>query len=168
MKTIKSKELVIKREFSAPCNLIWRAYTERDHFENWIKPKGFKMNITKYDFRKGGVRLWSLQSADGKTMWEKSVFKEIIPQEKLIYIFSYSNEKAEIIRSPYMPDFPLEVENEVTLEEENEKTFLTVIGRPINFNEKEGKTYEKYIPGMEQGAKGTYDQLEAYVMKLQS
>lgn len=169
MKSTKAQEhVILNRTFDAPRGLIWKAYTEREHFEQWLMPKGFTLTIVKYDFREGGSRHWCLRSPDGKTMWEKSVFTDIVPEEKLTYVFSYSNEKGEIARSPYVPNFPLEVRNEISLKEWDGKTILTITGRPINCTEEEYKAYEGMRAGLEQGAKRTYDQLDDYVTKLKS
>ena len=44
------KLFVISREFAAPRDLVWKAWTERDRLMQWFGPKGFAMTAAKLDF----------------------------------------------------------------------------------------------------------------------
>ena len=53
----------------------------------------------------------------------------------------------------------------VTLNEGDGKTTLTLRGHPINATEVERNTYAGFRDSMKQGFGGTFDQLEAYLAK---
>ena len=63
--------------------------------------------------------------------------------------------------------WPLEVLNTTTLIEENGKTTLTMHGVPINATEEERKTFQEGRGSMQQGFKGTLDQLDTYLATMQ-
>jgi hypothetical protein len=61
--------------------------------------------------------------------------------------------------------WPLEVLNTMVLVEKNGKTEMTLTGIPINATEEERRTFKEGFKSMQQGFKGTLDQLEAYLKK---
>lgn len=46
--------LVITRVFNAPRELVFKAWTEAKHVEQWFGPKGFTTRVTENDLRLGG------------------------------------------------------------------------------------------------------------------
>ena len=59
--------------------------------------------------------------------------------------------------------WPLEILNTTALDEEHGKTRMTLHGIPINATAEERKTFEDGHSSMQQGFKGTLDQLEEYL-----
>jgi uncharacterized protein YndB with AHSA1/START domain len=47
----------IERSFDAPVDLIWRMWTDADHFAAWYGPDGATIPVAKMDVRVGGSRL---------------------------------------------------------------------------------------------------------------
>jgi hypothetical protein len=64
--------------------------------------------------------------------------------------------------------WPLEVLNTITFSEHEGKTILTISGGPINASAEERKTYDDSHAGMQQGFKGTFDQLDEYLSELKA
>ncbi len=159
----KSKELVITRTFDAPRDLVWKANSEKDRLAKWWGPKGAKLTVAKLDFRPGGTFLYGMEAPDGKMMWGKFVYREIVPLEKIVFVVSFCDEHGTPTRNPFMPKWALETLNTVTFTEENGKTTIRISGGPINATDEERKLFEDNFGGMEQGFKGTYDQLEEYL-----
>lgn len=42
-------EIVITRVFNAPRKLVWRAWTELEHFMRWWGPKGFRNTFHEFN-----------------------------------------------------------------------------------------------------------------------
>jgi uncharacterized protein YndB with AHSA1/START domain len=98
-------------------------------------------------------------------MWGKFVYREIAAPERIVFVNSFSNEKGETARSPFHPNWPLDVLNKLTLSEHEGKTKLTLRGRPINATEEEQKIFESFRESMQQGFAGTFEQLDEYLAK---
>jgi uncharacterized protein YndB with AHSA1/START domain len=157
------KEFVVTRVFDAPRELVWKAHSEAERLMQWWGPKGFTMKVAKLDFRPGGVFHYGLQTRGGQEMWGKFVYREIVPPERMVFVVSFSDAACGVTRHPGAANWPLEVINTLTLEESGGKTTLTLRGGPINASDEERKVFADNFGGMQQGFKGTYDQLAEYL-----
>ena len=157
------REFVISRVFNAPRELVWKAWTERERLMQWFGPKGFTMTAAMLDFRPGGVFHYCLRSPDGKEMWGKFVYREIVAPERIVLVNSFSDAKGGLTRHPMSPTWPLEMLSTTTFVEHEGKTTLTVLWAPLNPTEEERKTFDAAHDGMRQGWTGTMDQLAAYL-----
>jgi len=156
---------VISHKFNAPRELVWKAWTARDHMMKWFGPKGFTMPAAKMDFRPGGTFHYCLCAPDGKEMWGKFVYREIVPPEKIILVNSFSDEDGGITRHPFSPMWPLEMLTTTTLVEHAGKTMLTIEWVPLNATAEECQTFNSARTGMNQGWAGTFEQLAGYLAK---
>ncbi|HWI63112.1 MAG TPA: SRPBCC domain-containing protein [Symbiobacteriaceae bacterium] len=159
-------EFVLTREFNAPRELVFKAYTEADHLKQWFGPKGFPVAECKLDLRPGGVFHYALRSAGGQEMWGKWVFLEIASPERLTIISSFSDAEGDLTRHPMSPNWPAQTWSTMTLTEQDGRTTLTLVARPYEATEVENQTFAEGLEGMKAGFKGTYDQLETYLESL--
>ena len=157
-------EFVISRTFDAPRDLVWKAMTEASRLAHWWGPKGMAMGTVKLDFRPGGTFHYSMKTPDGHEMWGKFVYREIDPQDSIVFINSFSDENGGLTRHPMSATWPLEVLNTQTFTENSGKTTVTLRGGPINASEEERQTFAGAFASMEQGFGGTFDQLNEYLM----
>jgi uncharacterized protein YndB with AHSA1/START domain len=157
------QEFVFTRVFDAPRNLVWKAFTESERLMQWWGPKGYTMLVCTVDLRPGGVFHYSMQSPDGRVMWGKWVYREIVPPERLVTVVSFTDAEGNLLRHPMSPTWPLELLHTMTLSERQRKTTLTVTGAPTNATEEERKTFSAGRNSMEAGFTGTLDQLAAYL-----
>lgn len=160
------REIVITRVFDAPRELVWKVWTDPNHLKHWWGPKGLTMLSTKVDLRPGGMFHYGMRTPEGHEMWGKFVFREIVPPERLVHVVSFSDPQGGITRHPMSANWPLEVLNTMTLVEQNGKTTMTLKGVPINATEEERRTFKEGHGSMQQGFKGTLDQLEEYLASI--
>ncbi len=52
--TTPDREIVSSRTVNAPRALVYRAWTEPDHLQNWWGPAGFTNTFHEFDLREGG------------------------------------------------------------------------------------------------------------------
>ncbi|MGZ4054154.1 MAG: SRPBCC family protein [Bacteroidia bacterium] len=159
----EKKDFEITREFNAPLDLVWKVYTEAEHLAKWWGPAGLKMLKTTLDFRPGGIFHYGMETPDGHAMWGKFVYKEIVPKTKIVFVVSFSDVKGGYTRHPMAPNWPLETINTVMFSEKNGKTLLIMKGHPINSTPEEDAMFYGAFDSMNQGFKGTLDQLEDYL-----
>ncbi len=48
-------QILTSREFAAPRDLVFRAFTEPDLLVQWLGPRRYKMTIDRWDLRDGGT-----------------------------------------------------------------------------------------------------------------
>jgi uncharacterized protein YndB with AHSA1/START domain len=159
------EEFVITRVFDAPRELVWKAFTEREHLMHWWGPKGFKVLSCSLDLRPGGIFHYCLQSPDGQQMWGKFVYREIVAPERIVHILSFSDENQGVTRHPMAPVWPLETLATVTFSERGGKTTMTVRWAPHNATEEERNMFASSHDSMRQGWTGTMDQLADYLAR---
>jgi uncharacterized protein YndB with AHSA1/START domain len=160
------RELVITRVFDAPRDLVWKAFTEPDRLTHWWGPKGFTTHVLKLELRPGGVFFYSQKTPDGREMFGKWVYREIIAPERLVIVSSFTDERGNPVRHPLSPNWPLEMLGTSTFTENQERTTLTIRTKPINASESERKTFYDGESSMEQGFAGTFDRLDEYLATL--
>ena len=78
--------LIIKREFNAPLDRVWQAWTDPEEFKNWWGPKNFTTPVSKMDFRVGDKYHYCMRSPEGKDYWGTGTFSEIVPKKNGSYI----------------------------------------------------------------------------------
>jgi uncharacterized protein YndB with AHSA1/START domain len=163
--TTTHQEFVSSRVFDAPRELVWKAFTEADRLRHWWGPKGLTMLSCEIDLRPGGLFHYGMRTPDGHEMWGKWVFREIVPQERLVYVVSFSDARGGVTRHPMSATWPLEVLGTTSFADQGARTLVTNRGMPINATEEERKTFYSSFEGMTQGFNGTWDQLTAYLAR---
>ena len=83
-KDVNSKALTLEREFDAPIDKLWRAYTDKDWFEKWWGPEGWQTTATEFDFQVGGRIHYDMKCVDerqkewyGKSSWGVMMIEDI-------------------------------------------------------------------------------------------
>ncbi|MGA2788764.1 MAG: SRPBCC family protein [Verrucomicrobiota bacterium] len=79
------REIVIAREFNAPRELVWEAWTHPEHVAHWWGPRGFTTTIEKMDVRPGGLWKHVMHGPDGANYPNQSVFKEVVKPERIVF-----------------------------------------------------------------------------------
>jgi len=162
------KEFEISRTFDAPRELVWKAWTERDRLMQWFGPKGCIISVATLDLRPGGVFHYCMKTPDGKEMWGKFVYREVVPPQRIVLVNSFSDAKGGITRHPLSATWPLEMLSTTTFTEHQGKTTITLRWFPINATDIERSTFDSAHGGMQQGWTGTFDQLAEYLAKVSS
>jgi uncharacterized protein YndB with AHSA1/START domain len=162
------REFGITRDFDAPRELVWMAWTERDRLMQWFGPKGMPMTTAKMDFRVGGRFHFSLRMPDGNDMWGRFVFREIDPPNKLVWLHSFSDPAGGLSRHPLHEKWPMEMLTTVTFVEHQGRTTVTVRMSALDASPEERETFDSNHDSMRGGWGGTFDQLGAYLAKARA
>ena len=159
----------ISRELNAPPAFVYGLQTDPMHLANWMSPEGFKTIHASMDLRIGGTYHYGIESPDGMQMWGRQVFREIVPNRKLVYIQSFSDKDGGIGVNPMSPNWPREMLATTTFEQAGEgRTLMTITWQPCNSDELGEQTFDQARPGMTQGFGGTFAKLEAYLASLRA
>lgn len=156
----------LSRTFDAPRDLVFEAFANCEHLRHWWGPKGFETTHCKMDFRPGGSCHYDMRSAGGQVMWGRFDYLEITRPERLVFLNAFSNEAGELARSPFSPNWPLQVELTYTFTEAGGKTTVDVVGVPRAANEVERQEFVSMIPGMKGGFGNSFNQLAEHLQRM--
>lgn len=164
---IEVEPTILDREYDAPRQLVFDAWTNPEHLKNWQFPfKGFKCEYFVADITPGGMSLHKMTAPNGFEMWLLTKYESIVPPERLVFRQYPSNEAGDILPNPQMPNWPKEMRTTITLQEIDGKTQLQLIWQPINPSKEEAEAFEASRPEHDKGWGGGLEQLGAYLGTL--
>lgn len=163
--TSADNALLITRTFNAPRTLVWQAWTQAEQLLHWWGPKGVTMRVANIDLQPGGRLHYCYEMPNGSVMWGLFLYQEIIAPERLVFTSGFSDTEGNLIRNPWAPVWPLEILNSYTFSEEEGKTTIEMSGTPYNATAEEEQAFAQAKSMIQQGFKGTLDQLEEYLSK---
>jgi len=79
------RSIIGMREFDAPRDLVFAAFTDPKHLAQWWGPNGFTTTTHSFDFRPGGVWRFVMHGPDGRDYQNRVTFEEILPPERIVY-----------------------------------------------------------------------------------
>src|SRR5437868_3648609 len=115
--------VVIERSFDAPVDLIWKLWTDPEHFAAWYGPDGATIPVAKMDVRVGGARLVCMEvsAPSGQMqMWFTGEYLDVVENKRLVYTESMSDGQGNVMTAADMgmPDsHPTTTEVRVELED---------------------------------------------------
>ena len=115
---LERRTLVLDRLFDAPCDVVFKAWSEPEHLIHWWGPRGFTSDIEKMEFRVGGAYRIHMRSPEGTDHWSQGVYREIVPPQRLVMVGSWADARGK----PTTPETVLTV----TFEERGAQTRLTL------------------------------------------
>jgi uncharacterized protein YndB with AHSA1/START domain len=92
-----------ERTFNAPSDKVWRVWNDPDLIKEWWGPKDYTAPIIRNDPRVGGTFLWSMKSPQGETFWNTGVYKEIVPNSRIVCTLSFSDAAGRVIPGSQAP-----------------------------------------------------------------
>jgi len=146
-------EILMVREFDAPKELVYKAYTTPELVKRWWSAKRGAVMVAEIDLRVGGKWRYASVTDDGFEVAFHGEYLEIVPDERLV--------STEIYEIPDQGDSPPTV-NTATFTEVDGRTTLTVL---VQCPSKELR--DTIIEsGMETGMQDAYDLLEEVAVSL--
>lgn len=146
-------ELVMTREFSAPAQLVFDAWTKPDLLQRWLGIRaGWTMPICEVDLRVGGKYRWVWRKeAKGMEMTVRGEYREIVKPRLIVCTESFDD-----------PWYPGEAIDTYVLEEKDGRTTCTIT---MLFETKEGRDSVLASP-MDQGVEESYKVLDQLLVEL--
>jgi uncharacterized protein YndB with AHSA1/START domain len=83
------QDLVITREFDAPRDLIFRAFTDPKLLPQWLGPRRLTMTVETFESRNGGSWRYIYWDQDGNEYAFHGVHHEVTPPERIIRTFEF-------------------------------------------------------------------------------
>jgi uncharacterized protein YndB with AHSA1/START domain len=122
--------------FNASPDKVWRVWTDSDSMKQWWGPTGYSAPFIRNDLRVDGTYLWAMKSAKGEMFWNTGVYKEVVPNSRIVSTLSFADETGKALpgsKAPVPGRWPNAVTVIVEFTESSGKTKVTVteIGLPL-------------------------------------
>jgi len=83
------QQIEMTREFKAPREVLFRAYTEPDLLVQWLGPRGLTMTIDRYELRDGGRWRYTHRDEEGNEYGFHGVFHGTPSVDGVVQTFEY-------------------------------------------------------------------------------
>jgi len=143
-------QILITREFDAPRELVWRAYTEPDLVRRWWHANRGEMTICDIDLRVGGSWRYVMATPEGFEVAFHGEYRELVPHERIVTTEVYEP----------VPD--AEAVDTVEFSEVDCRTTITMV---VQHQRKEFRDMH-VESGMEDGLQDALDLLEQVAQSL--
>ncbi|NED97463.1 SRPBCC family protein [Phytoactinopolyspora alkaliphila] len=144
------QDIVIKRVFDAPRDVVFRAVTDPDLIPQWWGPKDLTTEVDHADIRPGGSWRFLNRDADGNEYGFRGIYHDVVAPERSIQTFEFEGMPGHVA---------LET---LTLEEVDGKTHYTAVSVFQSVEDRDGMAQS-----MEPGASKSLDRLSELLQTLQ-
>jgi uncharacterized protein YndB with AHSA1/START domain len=79
----------IERVVDAPVAAVYRAYTVPELYAQWCGPRGYVMDLTRFDVRDGGSWAFVHHTPDGGDFGFHGSYHSVQPLERIVQTFEY-------------------------------------------------------------------------------
>lgn len=138
----EKKSVSLTREFDAPREMVFHAFTDAKALQQWWGPKYFTNPVCEADARPGGAIRIDMQGPDGTLYPMTGVFHEVSAPERIVF-------------SATAMDGALETMNILTFADNNGKTLLRLHAVVVKAEPEAANA----IAGMEEGWKQSLERL---------
>jgi uncharacterized protein YndB with AHSA1/START domain len=146
--TPSDTEIRIEREFDAPRELVWEAYTDPEMVAEWLGPRDSSRPEITMDLRTGGSYRWNF----GEYRFFGD-FREVVPQERIVTTFDWEgNERQSSIDDARFEDAG------------DGRTRIVILS---TFQSKEDRD-AMIADGMERGVRDGYSKMDELLERLKS
>lgn len=115
---VGEREIMFRRLFDAPRDLVFKAWTDSDMLMQWWGPPEWPLAVSKLDLRPGGRWHYCMREKGGTAeSWGIITYVEIAPPERLVFRDAFSDAAGATI--------PPESTSTVIFEDRDGKTLVT-------------------------------------------
>lgn len=95
-KDLANKKMKVVREFEAPVERVWKAWTDSTILDQWWAPRPWKANTQSMDFKAGGRWLYYMEGPDGTRHYCCVNYDSITPGKAFQGLDAFCDEKGNI------------------------------------------------------------------------
>ncbi len=158
----------IVREFNAPRQLVFDAWTQVKHLNNWMFPMpGCKCEFVSANIVDGGTSLHKITMPNGNEMWLLTKYEEVLSPERLVFLQYFSNENGDVQSMPHMPNWPKDMLATLHFDEiSKDQTRIRFLWEPRNPTAEELIAFESSRSDHDKGWGAGMQQLQTYLESI--
>lgn len=146
------REIVMTRDFAAPRQLVFDAFTKPELVRRWLLgPPGWSMPVCEMDFRVGGSYRYVWRHEKGQEMGMGGVYREIVVPERIVATEKFDESW-----------YPGEAVGTLSLSDRDGRTLVT---QTVMYDTPEAREAVLKSP-MEKGVEAGYKRLEELLSTL--
>ena len=145
-------QIIITREFDAPRDLVFSAYTDPELLVRWLGPRELKMTIDEFDARDGGRYRYVHTDAEGNEFGFRGVFHGTPSPDRTVQTFEFEGMPGHV---------SLEM---LTLEERGGRTLARTVSSFHSVEDRDAII----ASGMERGVRDGNERLEELLTELRA
>lgn len=96
-----NSSIKIEREFSAPVESVFSAWTEPEELKQWWKPMGSQLKEVRNELKEGGEIEYIFEADGGTSLTIKGNYMEVSPRERLVYTWNWQPQEKALAESDY-------------------------------------------------------------------
>jgi uncharacterized protein YndB with AHSA1/START domain len=144
------QEVRITREFDAPRELVFRAFTDPKLYVQWLGPRRLEMVLEKFEPRNGGSWRYIHKDADGSEYAFHGVYHDITAPSRIIGTFEFEGMPGHVsLDTAYF-------------EERGGRTLLTIVSVYQSVEDRDGMVQS----GMESGMNESMERLDELLARM--
>jgi uncharacterized protein YndB with AHSA1/START domain len=145
-------QIIISREFDAPRDLVFRAYTDPELLVQWLGPRDLTMAVEAYDVRDGGKWRYVSTDAEGNEYGFHGVFHGTPSPYGIVQTFEFEGTAGHVSLDTY------------TFEERGGRTLVRSVSSFQSVEDRDGMV----ASDMERGVRDSGERLTELLAKLQA
>lgn len=105
IKDLENKKLVIEYVADGPKEKVWKAYADKEWFEQWWGPEGWETTVKEFNLAPGGRVHYGMKCVDenqgewfGQTSWGLMEIQSVDDGNSFTYVDYFSDEDANLNR----------------------------------------------------------------------
>lgn len=109
-------EMFLTREFDAPVERVWQAWSDAGRVRQWWGPNGFTAPVAEIDFREGGKSLVCMRAPEeygGMDMYNTWTYTKIEPHSRIEFVQHFSDADGVAFDPAQQPGVPAGIPFEV-------------------------------------------------------
>lgn len=143
--------IVMTREFEAPRDLVFRAYTDPDLLPRWLGPRDLALRVDRYDVRDGGRWRYVNIDADGHEYGFHGVFHGTPSPDRTVQTFEFEGAPGHVSL------------DSLTMTERDGRTLVRTVSTFQSVEDRDAMV----ASGMERGVRDSDERLAELLIELE-
>jgi uncharacterized protein YndB with AHSA1/START domain len=152
---------VLNHSFDANPETVFGMWTDPNHLQKWLPPKGFTMEFMRSEIKEGASTFYRMFNQDGIEIYGVTDYLQIAPNQQIMMRQDFCDRDENLARHPLAPELPQSILTSVQFTPEGDGTRVTLTSvSDDSATAKEIARFMEEREGMSQGWGNSLDQLD--------